>query len=440
MEKDFLSRNPRYLATEILEEIIYKEKILDNFIYTEKFSSLKIKDRELCHFLIMGTLKNILLIDYIIKKFSKVKLKKIDPFILTLLRISIFQIFFSEKLPQYAILNEAVEIVKKKFPSKSYLAKFVNGILRTISKIKNPEKIVENDKLSIEEKLSLKLNVPLFLLKKLLSQYKIREIENYFKSAKNPSRYFARINERAVESENLLKILNENGIKYELSYPNILAFNSLSGIEEFIDKGLIFFQDISISRFFLKLSKQIGRVKYILDLCAAPGGKSFALNLSLNPIKIFAVDKSFKRLIEMEKRKTKLGLKNIYSICGDCTNLNTIKQNFDLVYVDAPCTSTGTYIKNPEVFLRLKEEKINKMVNLQEKILEKVCGKVKKGGYLIYSTCSILSDENEMVVEKFLKKHDFNILNINGKKYYKTFPFTQEGIGFFSVVFKKNNN
>lgn len=113
------------------------------------------------------------------------------------------------------------------------------------------------------------------------------------------------------------------------------------------------------------------------------------------------------------------------------------KKNFDLVYVDAPCSSTGTYVKNPEVFLRINERKIKSMTTIQKNILDKAFKKVKKGGYLVYSTCSILKDENEMVVENFLERHsNFESINFSlENKYYKTFPHFLDGIGFFSAIF-----
>ncbi len=432
MGKDsFKSNNPRYVAVRILEEITFNDKIFDDFLFQGDFVKLSPQDRDFCHFLVMGTLKRILLIDFLIKKVSNFSFKKINPFILSLLRISVFQIFFSERIPAYAILNEAVEIAKGKFKGKKYIISYVNGILRKIVEIEDIFSFLDKNCEDENIKFSIRLNIPQFLLEKLLKSYDKVEIERFFLKAFNPPKYYGVINKPKVKRSNLTEILKRKRINYIEIEDGLFAFKDVKAIKPLIEEGFLFLQDISIYNFFKNLELKF---KKVLDLCAAPGGKSFQISMRFSPDAIFAVDKSFERLFAMKKRRDMLGFKNINLISGDCGNLGFLKEKFDLVFLDVPCTSTGTYRKNPEVFLRVDESKIDEMKKIQLKFLEEASSWVKRGGCLIYSTCSLLRDENDDMVEEFLKK-GFGYKLVDK---YNSFPKVIDGIGFFATVLRKD--
>lgn len=384
-------------------------RTLNQYQYLEK------QDRALVTRLCEGTVERMLTLDYILDRYSTVKVNKMKPFIRNLLRMSVYQIKYMDQIPDSAACNEAVKLAKKR--GFGNLSGFVNGILRNI--IRNPEKVAYPDESRDEKKfLSVSYSVPEWLAEQLINQYGYGKAKLFLEASLQIKKTTVRCNTDRITPGELVKLLEQSQITVEpgvyLPYAlKIGDYNYLNQMEAF-QKGYFLVQDES--------SMLVGAVSgiksgaFVLDVCAAPGGKSLhAAELLKSTGQVVARDVSEEKVALIRENIRRLGYKNLKAEAGDALVLDRdCIEKFDLVIADLPCSGLGVIGKKPDIKYNMTPEKQKALVRLQRDILNTVHRYVKPGGVLLYSTCTVNREENISNVLWFTEQYKFKLESIEG--------------------------
>ena len=359
---------------------------LDSYLYLDKSS------RGFITRLYEGTIEKRLYLDFIIDGYSKTPVKKMKPIIMLLLEMAVYQLFFMDRVPDSAAINEAVKLAKKR--GLTGLSGFVNGVLRTIAR--NKENIALPDKnKDLIQYLEIKYSTPRTVVEYLIKDYGNEEAEAILEAFEEKRPLVARATKNREE---LIKKLDAEGVRVSTDtiFPEslkILELDSLSYLESF-EEGDFVIQDES-SQF---IGKIVGLPKgaRVLDLCAAPGGKSllFAEMEEVDEIISCDITESKTELIEDNIRR--IGTDKIRTRVNDASMYNPdFLDGFDLVICDLPCSGLGVMGRKRDIKYNVSIDKIRELAILQKKILENAVRYVKKDGRLIYSTCTMTRAENE---------------------------------------------
>ena len=368
-------------------------------------------------------------LDYIIKKYNNGK--RIKPVIREILRMAIYQMLYMDRVPDRAIINEAVNLVKQR--RLNALTGFVNGILRKIS--------AEKESISFYD-IGIKYSMPEFLLdiiKENTGEYFDKTLE-YFLSNRPLS---VRVNTSKSDVTDVIKELKDCNIKVENSKLNdsVLYISGFDKVDEIPAKFII-----------------PDNIKKAVDVCAAPGGKSFLLaDKAESEAVIYSCDVSENKVNLIIENVKVQGFKNINPVVADARVFDERFAESDLVLADLPCSGIGIIGKKPDIKYRLDPEGTELLSALQKEILDNVSKYVKKGGELIFSTCTLNKAENEENVSNFLKNHsDFKPVDLTDrltgkllehfdteelkKGYLKLIPGRDDCDGFFIAVFRRDND
>lgn len=361
------------------------------------------RDRAFITRLAEGVMEQLISLDFIINQFSKTKVKKCKPLIRCVLRMGAYQILYMESVPDSAACNESVKLVKNHgFGS---LSGFVNGVLRNIARNKDNIAEPSGDKNS-PEYLSVKYSMPQWLVEKLRTDYPkqyIRIIEGCFWDRDTS----IRVNTTKISREQLKDMLLEGGITVE--YGNYDDKALLISDYDFIKKvpgykkGYFTVQDESSMCAIRAAGIKPG--DYVVDLCAAPGGKTTcAAEYLEGQGHISSMDISEDKLELIEENVSRLGFDNVSISCHDATQ-TIANLKADVVIADLPCSGLGIIGRKNDIKYRLEQNQLNDLVVLQRQILDNAKNYVKAGGTLLYSTCTINPDENQDNVKWFLEKY-----------------------------------
>lgn len=396
------------LLEEILERDGYYHIALKKTLV--RYQNLSKQDRAFITRLVEGTIEHVMTIDYMINCYSKTKVKKMKPLIRTVLRMSVYQMKYMTQVPDSAICNEAVKLVKKR--GLAGLSGFVNGILRTM--IREPEKIVlpdaKNDPLKY---LSITYSMPEWIIEVLKAQYDWDIVESTLKAFVQVKETSIRCNTNKVKPDQLVEILKDEGVSvkenpYLKEAFYISRYNYLNELESF-QKGYIQVQDIS--SMLVAKSAGIKKDDFVIDVCAAPGGKSLhaaCILKDLGSIPDFNKKQGIVISRDLTDYKTGLILENVGRLGQDNMLVQvhdalSLDQELigkaDVVIADLPCSGLGVIGKKPDIKYKMTKETLGELAILQRKILDVVTQYVKPGGVLMYSTCTMNKEENENNLE-----------------------------------------
>ncbi|MGM9551196.1 MAG: 16S rRNA (cytosine(967)-C(5))-methyltransferase RsmB [Clostridia bacterium] len=392
-----------------------------------KSSHLDSRDSGLCTELVFGVERNRLYLDNIISHLSTLKLKKISVWILNILRIGVYSLKFLDKIPESATINECVNLAKRYGHGKS--AGFVNAVLRKVTQSGDflPEK-------GDEEYLSLFYSYPDWIVGKWKSEG-IKDIETLLKAGnETPPTYLRR---------NLLKgdFPLPEGIEKAPLGQNSYLYTKSGAFHggEMQKAGYFSIQDVA-SQLAVEALDPKGGME-VLDLCAAPGGKSeYAAELMGNKGIVIACDLYPHKTELIEKSAKRLGIEIIETKVNDAEKFNSEFENrFDRVLLDAPCSGLGIIRRKPDIKWKKGAADCSSLAKTQYRMLRNAMRYVKKGGILVYSTCTISRMENEQMAETFLRENkNFEALPtdyMNAKGYCQLLPNTFGTDGFFIARF-----
>lgn len=432
---------------QIDKEGAYSNIALDDKIKENK-KMLNEKDIGFISEIVYGVTTWKLTIDEIIKNYSQIRLKKISPWIINILRMGIYQIVFLDKIPKSAAVNESVNLAKRYGHRGS--SNFVNAILRKVEKsdLENFNNIKDN-----KERISKTTSMPLWIVEELLKEKDISEVEEICKNLNIKSKLTIRINTLKIKKEEIKNELEKRNIEYDNGIlENFLILNKVKNIEnlDLFKEGYFTIQDEAAGFTAEVLNPNKGEC--VLDACSAPGGKTtYMAEIMQDNGKIEAWDLYEHRINLIKENAKRLGINIINANVNDATKLNEkYVEKFDKILLDVPCMGIGVIKRKPDIKWQRKPEDILEIRELQYKILENCSKYLKKGGELVYSTCSILKSENEDIIHEFLRNNEnFKIskYNINSsnelykyledEKYFKVYP-TQKNDGFFICKLTKN--
>lgn len=362
---------------------------LDNYLYLDKAS------RGFITRLYEGSIEKMIYLDFVINSFSKTPAKKLKPIIKILMETAVYQIFFMDRVPVSAAINEAVKLAKKR--GLAGLSGFVNGVLRNIARNKENITLPDKDKEYIRY-LEVKYSMPKEVTEHFMEEYGNAQTEEILEAFEKKQPIVARVNGTRLTREELVKKLTEEDVKVSTDtvFPEslkILELDSLNFLESF-ENGDFIIQDES-SQFIGKIAELPLNAK-VLDLCAAPGGKALLMAEKPEVEKIVACDISKRKTGLIEENINRLGIKKVITMVNDATVFNKeFEEDFDLVICDLPCSGLGVIGRKRDIKYNITENKIKELAKLQRDILENAKKYVKKGGYLIFSTCTMSKLENE---------------------------------------------
>lgn len=437
---------PREVALKVLYDVnengAYSNISLNKYIEGNELRDI---DKAFITDLVYGTIKWRLKIDWIIQQFSSVKLKKISPWIMNILRLGVYQLLYTDKIPESAACNESVNLSKKYGHSSS--RGFVNAILRNISKSRDKINYPDKDR-ELSQYLSVMYSHPEWMVKEWLNNFGIEFTEDLLNSNNEIPDFTIRTNTLRISIEQLIDNFNGFGIeakrgKYVGEALVIKNPSSITRLEAF-KKGYFQVQDESSMLVSKVLDPKPGEL--VIDVCSAPGGKSTHIaQIMQNKGVVIARDIHEHKIKIINDSSKRLGLDIIKAELFDAakTDENLIGKA-DCVLVDAPCSGLGIIRRKPDIKWARNINDKKEITELQFKILNASSKYLKSGGTMVYSTCTIGNEENEGLVGEFLKlNRDFELIDISSvvpdglrKKstydgYIQLFPNIDDLDGFF---------
>lgn len=442
--------NPRSVALNILlkieEEKAYSNLALTNAIRENRLGGV---DASFVSALVYGVLERQLTLDYIIRQYSKIPLRKIEIKTKLILRMGILQLLFMDKVPESAAVNESVNLAKKNRLQKS--AGFINGILRSITRAEVKYRLPdESDK---EYYYSIKYSAPRELVRLWTNAYGEENAVKLLENLSGRPPICARVNTLKTDADSLIAKLGEEGVKAEKIpfLPDALSLSGTGAVERLsaYRDGLFHVQDASSQLCVSLLDPQPRDV--MLDICAAPGGKSFtAAERMENRGKIFACDLYDHKLRLMKDGAKRLGIL-IMAVSKRDGAMGAMLPTADRILCDVPCSGLGILSRKPEI--RYKEGLTETdLPELQYQILCRSARSLAANGRLVYSTCTLNPKENNEVAARFLREHpqfegvpltlpDEITRAVDEEPYEITLmPHTAHTDGFYCAVFKRRSS
>lgn len=410
-------KSSRLIAFETLYKIFndnsYSNLVLDSVLKKDT------DDKQFIAALVYGVVERKLTLDYFIEKYTD---KKIKPKIKIILRMGAYQLLFMDKVPPNAAINESVKLTKE--IKQDYYSGLVNAVLHKIDKDRE-----------IPDDFSVKYSVPKNLINMLVKQYGEERVREFLPCLNSRPPVFAVPNTLYVDADELFYELLCDNIDCEV-FGEVVKINSsfdLSKSRAF-QNGLFYIEDLSSYECARSLEAKEGET--VLDLCSAPGGKSFAAALDMkNSGEIYSYDLYEQRISLVKKSAQRLGINIIKTAVNDASVYNENIPKADRILCDVPCSGFGIIRRKPEI--RYKElDSVKELPSLQLKILETSSEYLKNNGRIVYSTCTLNKKENEKVVSAFLDNHkNFRFLSEK-----TTFPSADGGDGFYYAIMVKNEN
>jgi len=454
-------KNPREIALLILNKYFKKPEPLKDTINKQfKDCSTSELDRRFIYNIVKGTVRYYLRIDFILSLFSNKNLKDMDFVVRNILRMGIYQLIYMDKVPDYSALNESVNLAKKKAGLPS--SKFVNAVLRKISSLSSIDTLFKEKMEEVDDKalkLSIEYSYPSWLVKYWLGWYGNERTILILESLNKSPFYYLRFNRDKISISELIKLFdlktvpeifggvlngrssnnsiidiegNKSSKKEDAKFleemlddtAGIYSVQNISETEVF-KNGLITIQDLSSQlavRHFLKP----GKGNRVLDVCAAPGGKtSYIAEIIGNKGKLVSVDISADRLKVLYDNMMRIGIENIKVINADVTKPGFLdgagskgnsdsgihiekpgfyNEYFDSILIDAPCSAFGTISKNPDVKYNKRMDDIIRLSEMSYEMMFSCDRYLKVGGRIVFYTCTMSPLENQKMIEKFLNE------------------------------------
>ncbi|HJQ27353.1 MAG TPA: 16S rRNA (cytosine(967)-C(5))-methyltransferase RsmB [Blastocatellia bacterium] len=412
-------------------------------------TNLSSEDRRLAQELALGVLRWQSALDYFIERYSGRVIKKLDAAVLIALRLGLYQLRFLSRVPPAAAVNESVNLVKRARAASA--APMVNAVLRRAARQRD-----EQPGASLQdplERFAVEIAHPRWLIEKWIAAFGEAETRRLAMANNQPPPIAFRVNLVRAAADEVTARLERAGLRLR---PSLVAPGALvvedgpaAALAQAAESGDIYIQDEASQLVSLLLAPQSG--ERILDLCAAPGSKSSHLATMAGADGwVMACDIHPHRLATLAATCKRLGIESVAPVALDATRELPLSDDaplFDRVLIDAPCSGTGTLRRNPEIKWRRAASDIARLADVQLGLLVRATSALKRGGRLVYSTCSMEREENEAVIQRFLEsgyQSQFRVLVpsapaelITDEGFVRTFPHRDGADGFFAAVLEK---
>ncbi len=426
--------NPRELALKSLVKTD-TQSVFSNLEINTTLERAKLNnsDRGLYTALYLGVLERKMSLDYIISKYSNIPLKDIDVETLNILRLGIYQLYYMDKIPDYSATDGSVNLATKKTKG------FVNAVIRSF--IRDGKKI--DFPMDKWHRVSIEYSYPMEIIELFIKSYGEAVAYDLITKAENEKTTSLRVNTLKTNTQDIIDTLTAREDKPINTGDIVKTTLPIKDIKDLIDLGLVFVQDEASRICVGVLGADPNDV--ILDACACPGGKTFSMSIDMeNKGEIIACDLHANKLSLITKGAKKLGIDIITTREQNGKEYNEdFCEKFDKVLCDVPCSGLGIIFKKPDIKYK-SIDNINNLPNVQYDILSNCAKYVKKGGTLVYSTCTLNKEENENNVLRFLNENksfeafDFETDNIKSRDGMYTFmPHIDNTDGFFVAKIKR---
>lgn len=438
--------NARKLALRILDEI-ESTKDFSHIVFNRTIAQFDIEaiDRRFTSQLVFGVLENKLLLDYYIRKLSKVRFSRIDSSLINILRLGLYQLTFLDKVPDSAAVNECVKLAKKIGPREGNSA---NGLLRTFIRNGCNIELPDANKHPITA-LGIKYSHPEWLVEMWIKAYGIDFTEALLKANNTTPKLTLRTQTLHISRASLIQKLTEQGVVCEpVSWIDegivVQALNHIS-ITDLVGYNEGWFQIQDLSSMSVGLYAGVKANDLVIDVCAAPGGKAtHVAQLMQDRGKVIARDLYDEKCALVEENVKRLKLKSVVVEKYDaCMCDESLIDQADVVLVDAPCSGLGIIRRKPDIKYNKTLEQISALESIQKEILTQSAKYVKAGGRLMYSTCTLNPNENQEMIKWFLSNNasfEIEALPSSDRDGFLTFfPNQHETDGFFIAKLKKKS-
>lgn len=430
--------NARKIVFELLSKMeeggAYSKIALDSAF--EQYN-LGERDKGFAAVLFYGVLERKMTLDYIIRAYSTKEFDSLEKTAVNLLRMGLYQLLYMNSVPESAAVNETVSLASAR--QKGFINAILRGFIRDNCKIDYGE-------LSGDARLSVEYSCPKWIVKMWRNRFGEEKTLDLLKSSLGRPPLFLRVNTLKCSADELIATLNEDGLEARKNAILPDCVELMRGSPDCCSaywRGLFHVQDISSQLCCKILDAKAGET--VLDMCAAPGGKSFTAAQHMNNEgRLLSFDLHENKLSLIKSGAKRLGISVISARRNDASVFNSDIPQADRVLCDVVCSGLGVIRRKPEIKYKPKAE-IMQLPPIQTEILETAKKYVKRGGRLVYSTCTLNAAENEEVVQKFLENDpDFSPdeikigINDNGGYYRNFFPNETGGDGFFAAAFKRN--
>ncbi len=411
---------------------------------------LSAEDRALCYELTLGVLRRQLWLDKVLEHYAGRDAASLDAPVRRALRLGLYQLRFLTRIPARAAVNESVNLAHTARLRSA--APFINAVLRRATR--EPDYDPASGAQNINEKIAFETSHPLWLIERWAAAFGADETRAFALANNLPAPVSFRINTLRAENDVVLQRLRETGVEISASRVAPGGWRVTGGsdgttlLRALAGEGLIYMQDEASQLVAHVVGARAG--ERVLDVCAAPGSKTTQMaSLAGDAAKIIAGDLSMRRLRVVGESAARQSLRSVRPVVYNAEKeLPFADETFDRVLVDAPCTGTGTLRHNPEIRWRIVPQDIERLALKQQKILAEASRVVRRGGRLVYSTCSVEREENEAVMDSFLHTHDdFRQLKVTraadalltGTGAARTWPQRDDVDGFFVAALEKRS-
>jgi 16S rRNA (cytosine967-C5)-methyltransferase len=390
----------RTRAVEILRETLERGGRATALL-AERSADLSAEDADLARRIVLGVLRNRASLDQELSAVCRVPLSRLSPNLREILEVALYQLRHLDRVPAYAAVDEAVAHAKSSGGRGG--AGLVNAVLRNLLRLPQPPPGEVRKEPADAAALARRFSHPRFLVERWLARLGAEATLSVLESDNTASPLDLMTNARRTSRETLAVALSSEGVATHPSPLSPLALTVVSGKpirSPLFAGGHFAIQDLASQALVLLLPAG----DTLVDLAAAPGGKSFSALLLGRANRSIALDRSPGRLRLLGENRTRLGIPEAFPVAGDFLAPPLKSGGFDRVLLDAPCSGTGTLRKNPEIRYRVAPEEIERLARLQERALESAAELLAPGGFLLYATCSLEEEENERVVERVLAR------------------------------------
>lgn len=443
MKNKKLHGNVRDAAFSILWAVENKQAYSNLLLHqTIESYGISAKNRGLLTEITYGTLQHQLTLDYYLEPFLK---GKVEPWVKVLLRMSLYQIVYLDRVPAHAVIHEAVEIAKRR--GHGGVASLVNGVLRSVQRSGVRSFNVIADPI---EKISIETSHPVWMIKRWAEQFGLEKTREMALENNKVPLQTVRVNTVRASVDEVIEMLQSEGLEASPSkiIPECLVVTGGQPARTTtFEKGFITIQDES--SMLPSYALQVEPGMKVLDMCAAPGGKSTHIAEKLeNRGTLFSMDLHPHKVKLIQESADRLGHSVIEAEAGDGKRSveRFGKEQFDRILVDAPCSGLGVIKRKPDIKYTKKAEDFSRLQEIQIELLDQAAELLKPGGILVYSTCTVDNMENRGTAERFLKKHPEmetiqvslpEALGVKHTGFVQVFPQDFGSDGFFIAAFRK---
>ncbi len=433
--------NTRKVAFEALMKIerdsAFSNLTLDSFLTK---TELDARDKSFVSALFYGVIERKMTLDYNLSLYLDKPLKKLKPEVLVLLRLGAYQILYMDKVPSSAAVNESVKLSKK---FCGFASGLINAVLRKVDK----NGLCLPDKNDVSEYYSIRYSCEKWICEKWINEYGIENTEKILEACNGFADIYIRVNTTKISDDDLIEALHREGVICEKTYIDnalkvVLGGNDIEKLKAYAD-GYFHVQDLASQICVKALDAKKG--ERIFDLCSAPGGKAYTTAEFMgNEGEVLCFDKYKKRVDLINKGALRLNLSAIEGKVSDALAFREDLGLADRVLCDVPCSGLGIIRRKPEIKYKSQDE-LKALPEIQSCILNNGAKYVKKGGRLIYSTCSLSKDENENVCKRFLSENDnFKVIRpipeICNEDFITLMPHINDSDGFFIACFERKSD